>query len=185
MMIKINLLPSEKVGPKRAYTQIALMVVMLLMTGVVIGYFWVDLNNTIAEKKKDIDEKKRIVKQLEQTIRKVEELEDKRRTIKSKLDIITNAKKFQLLPVRIMSGFLNIIPEDVWLVNLRIEGGLTMSGYALSYNTVGNFMTAIDTSQYFQDAVLESAVKNIVNGREVIFFRMRFNLNLPGIQEGL
>lgn len=187
MMIRINLLPGEKTGPKRAYTQLALMVAMLIMSGVIVSFLWIDINNTIAEKEREIQDKKRIVKKLEETIKKVKELEEKRTTAKQKLDIITDSKRNQYLPVRMMMALLRVLPEDVWLTNLEIgaNGVISAQGYALSYNIIGDFMTAIDAARPFVDPNLASAVKNQISNREVVLFRMTFRPDIAGLTEDL
>jgi type IV pilus assembly protein PilN len=180
MIIRINLIPVEKTGPKRAYTQLALMVVMLVAAMVIIGYLWMNQKQMIENKNNEIAEKRKRVQALQETIQRVREFEQKRDMIKQKLKIIADSKEFQKLPVMILMDMLEVIPDQIWLTQFTSAGGgFTGTGYSLSFNGIGNFIESIEAAPYFRDPKLGSAVRTVYAGREVIFFNFTFGFVIP------
>lgn len=184
MMIRINLLPTEGKGQKRVYTQLALMVSMLVASVAIIGYLWYSQVNLIEEKDREIAEKRRLVVQLQETIKKVEEFERKRNVIKDKLNVITDSKVLQKLPVLMMMELVESTPDQIWLTSLTIDSGaFQVVGFALSYNAIGNYLESIEAARFFMGPELQSAVRTVYGGREVISFQMYFSLDGSAIQQ--
>lgn len=185
MMIRINLLPVEGKGQKRAYTQLALMVVTFVASLGLIGYLWYQQTNRLEEMDKEIAEKNRMVAQLRETIKKVEEFEKKREVIKQKLEVITSTKKLQTLPVHVMMELVDTLPDPVWLTifNTTEGGRFEISGFALSYNAIGNLLESLESARFFMGPELTSAVRTVYGGKEVIAFNMSFGLDLDAVNK--
>jgi hypothetical protein len=101
MMIKINLLPTKRKTPKKVtelQQQMILGVLILIIVGIGIGYLWVALNNRIAELQRDKAAAEARIREQDNMLREVKNVEDERKKVMDKIDIIEQLKKNQVGP---------------------------------------------------------------------------------------
>jgi len=106
----------------------------------------------------DLTELKKITKE-------VRDLEKKRETLKSKLEIIDTLKKRKIGPVRVLDDLNISVPEKSWLVEVRDKGGvLRIDGLALDNQTIADFVKKLEKSEYFVRVDLLEARQEEVRG---------------------
>jgi type IV pilus assembly protein PilN len=163
-MIKINLLVearAEKVpraplvtfgaASLNNYILIGLIVVGLAVVGI---RYWrlsaqlTNLNQQIAENKKEYERLKPIIAE-------VEAFKKKNAELKHKIDVIEQLKRNQYGPVRIMDEVSKALPDLLWLNGLSLNGNaLAIQGQALDSNAVANFISNLTASPFFAEPSL-------------------------------
>lgn len=157
-MIRINLLPVRATRKKETAKRQALLaaiglaVLVAIVAAVQISYMTriSSLESTNAQLKKDIEDLKKIIGQVDETKAKKADLE-------KKLGIIKVLKSNKTGPVHMLDEINKAIPERIWLTGVTQKGGtVNMTGQATSLENVGDFMAALDKSRYFHNTILVS-----------------------------
>ena len=150
-MIKINLLAIEK-KTFRAKTPGAPAVAgggstpALLMGGIIIatvlgvGWYWWSIssekNHWVEQNQADDQELSR----LEQIRKKGDDYKRQREVLNSKVDLITQLKKNQAVPVHILDQISRSLPDFLWLESMHEQGNaLAIRGKATNFPAVANF----------------------------------------------
>ncbi|MFQ5415241.1 MAG: PilN domain-containing protein, partial [Phycisphaerae bacterium] len=80
------------------------------------------------------------LKRLEEAIRKGEAYEAQKELLARKIDLITNLKKQQAVPVHILDEVSRNLPDFLWLDTMSASNSqISISGKATTYNAVSNF----------------------------------------------
>lgn len=168
-MIKINLV-GEKKQPKGAKQgqprvdtggggggggQNLLLVGILVVAVVIAGGWWWSLSNEIGRLETEHQAADRELERLAEIRKKGEEYERRKALLQRKIDLITNLKAQQDVPVHIMDQVSRALPPFVWLESMNAnKNQITISGKATTYNAVSNFYGNLDGSGHFQDVTL-------------------------------
>lgn len=165
-MIKINLL-AEKRPAKRPTTSSSvnleglgsgrnILLVGILMIGVLVaaGWWWA-LDRSINNWQTKLQEADRELKRLEAAIKKSEEYEAQRDLLARKIQLITDLKKQQEVPVHILDQVSRNLPDFLWLETMTANRDrITISGKATTYAAVSNFYSNLTDSGYFANVEL-------------------------------
>lgn len=174
-MIKINMIPHERKKTSVVAVELVAAGSLLLVILVGIGIWWNHLDNTINEQKLAIEKKEKIVSDLQVIIDQVQKFEKDKQTLQNKLDTIQNLKNGQKGPVQLLDELIRRLPDQIWLANLRTAGNLvTIRGFALSQNSIGDFMGSLDTSPFFENITLKYSSLNPLKGVDVYEFELDF-----------
>jgi Tfp pilus assembly protein PilN len=166
-MIKINLLAERKptkakgsatpglqiegLGSGRQY----LLVVLLLVGMLAAGGWWWKLSSEVSEWRVKLEESDRELKRLEDVIKKGEQFEKKKELLGRKIDLITNLKKQQAVPVHILDKVSRSLPDFLWLDQMSAnDNQITITGKATTYIAVSNLYSNLTRSGYFKDVTL-------------------------------
>lgn len=164
-MIKVNLLATRKQAKAKAATGIQtegaaggrnLVLVGMLVLGAVAatGWWWM-LDSTRAgwvAKHAKADEE---LKRLDAVRQKGEQYEAQKALLARKIDLITDLKKKQAVPVHILDQVSRSLPDFVWLDSMAANSNqITIAGKATTYNAVSNFYANLTQSGQFQDVTL-------------------------------
>lgn len=92
--------------------------------------------------------------------KQIDRLKERERQVKTVIDLKTN-------PKNIISSISKIIPEDMWVDNLSIEGTgeIKILGGSISYRSVGEFITRANELEFFGGSIL---IRNSVTEEEMI-----------------
>jgi len=158
-MIKINLLPFRAARKKeniRRQISIYLLTVFFLFS--LMAYFLIDLNGTLAQLRKDKEDKTRELATYADTNRKIEEIKRKLAEIRSKLEVIQQLERNKTGPVHLLDEISLAVPEDkLWLRMLdEKRGSLSIEGTAMDNDTVALFMDNLKRSPHIKDVDLSS-----------------------------
>jgi len=165
-MIKINLI-AEK-GKTKAKARAAtpsidgasagrnvLLVGILLMGVVVSGGWWWNLTGDIATWKQKHEEADRELERLAEIRKKGEEFKKQKELLSKKIELITELKKRQALPVHILDQVSRNLPDFVWLDQMTAtKNQITINGKATTYNAVTKFYNNLSRSGLFEGVTL-------------------------------
>jgi type IV pilus assembly protein PilN len=167
-MIKINLLAERKAAKAKAKSKSATSLSFemggsqnLLLAGImVIGFLFAavwsyarvsELNHVRQEKVTAEAELKR----LEDVRKKAEAFKSQKALLERKINLITELKKKQAVPVHILDQVSRNLPEFMWLESLTANANaISIVGKATTYNAVSNLYDNLRASGQFSDVVL-------------------------------
>lgn len=164
-MIRINLL-SEGRRPVAAreprlssgnvdQASLALVVLFAVALLVALGHNFL-LGRSVGKMKAEIAEAQREVDELAPIIKEVEEFKAKRAELVRKVDVISDLKRRQHGPVRIMDQVSRALPELLWLQKMEVKASkIVLTGQAFNTNAVANFIENLDLVDTFNEPVLK------------------------------
>jgi len=164
-MIKINLLAERK--PTKAKSTAGLkiegagsgsnvLLIGILLLGVLVaGGWWWMLDSSIENWNDQLARDDAELKRLEGAIKKSEEFEAQKALLTRKINLITDLKKQQAVPVHILDQISRNLPDFLWLDSLNAkENQITIAGKATTYTAVSNFYSNLNESGLFADVAL-------------------------------
>ena len=161
-MIKVNLLTGAKREPVRKApslkvegtggSQNLLLVVILGLSVAFAGWRYYSLSAESQRLDQDLDTAREQLKKVEDDRKAIEVLKAKKAAFQKQIDIITNLKNNQQVPVRLLDEVSRNLPDFLWLVSMQESGNqLTFSGKATTPNAYANFYNNLDASPFFQE----------------------------------
>lgn len=164
-MVKINLLADRKQVKAKATArrggegpsmgQNLLLIGVLLIGVVVSGTWWWMLNNqqrSWTERHTVADAE---LRRLEAVRKKGDEYKAQKDLLARKIELITELKKKQAVPVHILDQVSRNLPDFLWLESMTANNNqITIAGRGTNYNAVSNFYTNLSQSGYFQEVSL-------------------------------
>lgn len=180
-MIKINLLPRERVrrvavAPRILVGFVAIVVVAVLVVAtLVLTGQNLALRNEIARVNMRIEELRPQVAEVEALQRQINEA-------RRKEQLLRQIEAMRIPWEKVMNELRKILPTDVWLnrIDARGDGTLTFEGFGLSYEAVARFMVSLNASPVFVNADFKSGHKTSVEKHDVISFAVTVQLAPPG-----
>ena len=194
-MIRINLIGEKKKHSKKKSSgggrvklegmgggSSGLLVGILLVGVVAAGFWWWTLSKDLQSWKQQISDADQEIKRLEEIIKKGEEYEAQKALLARKIDLITDLKKQQGVPVYILDQVSRSLPEFLWLDRMSASTNeINISGKATNYNAVSNFYTNLSDSGYFSNVSLGRTFEV----PEGVAFSLSCNFSgLPASEEG-
>ena len=175
-MIKINLLAERKTAKAKAPSTFKLdmggsqnfLLVGILLLGLVSASVWSlmrsnELKHVQAEKVAAEAELKR----LEDVRKKAEAFKKQKEILERKINLITELKKKQAVPVHILDQVSRNLPDFMWLDSMTANANaISIVGKATTYNAVSNLYDNLRASGQFTDVVMG---KTNENGDHVAF----------------
>lgn len=171
-MIKINLLAerktskARKAGPSISLSEGGASKSMLLAAVILVAVAFIGWRTwSLNHEKNDWTEKNRAadaeLARLEEVRKKGDAYKSQRDLLERKVNLITELKKNQAVPVHILDQVSRNLPDFLWLDSLREQtNALTLHGKATNYNAVANFYNNLAASEWFknvtQGAITES-----------------------------
>jgi Tfp pilus assembly protein PilN len=167
-MIKINLLaekkpkggrPGKPQGPS-SLEQVGsgrnILLIGVLMIGVVAAVgWWMMLDSSIGDWQTKLEDADKELKRLEAAIKKSEEYEAQKDLLARKIQLITDLKKQQEVPVYILDQVSRNLPDFLWLESMTAnQNRISISGKATTYPAVSNFYTNLTDSGFFANVEL-------------------------------
>jgi len=164
-MIKINLVAEKKqqraktpslAAKTGAGTGQNLILVGLLLVGVAIAgtWWWMleEKQQTWVQKNADADQE---LERLEAIRAKGEQYERQKDLLARKIDLITDLKQKQAIPVFILDQVSKNLPEFLWLESMQAtDNHVSIAGKATTYTAVSNFYENLKVSGFFQNVDL-------------------------------
>jgi type IV pilus assembly protein PilN len=163
-MIKINLLAERRAAKAKTPSSFKfemggsqnLMLAGIIVIGVLVagGWSWskyAELDKVTAEKARDEAELKR----LEDIRKKAEAFKKQKELLERKINLITDLKKKQAVPVHILDQISRNLPDFMWLDSMTAaSNAITISGKATTYNAVSNLYDNLRASGQFTNVVM-------------------------------
>ena len=156
-MIRINLLPVRAEKRKeilRRHAVLASAIVVVL--GAVIASVHMMIGADIRDMEARIEHRKAEIARLQRVIGEIKEFRKKKRALEEKIQVIRKLEERQRGPSRMLFEIARLIPQKMWLENLRDSGSsLSLQGYAIDNQTIARFMTRLERSPLFRGVRLE------------------------------
>lgn len=165
-MIKINLLAERKAAKAKSTTsglklegaaggQNVLFAGILVVAILVAGGWWYMTNRELEQKRQEKRNDEAEVQRLAEIRKKADEFKRQKELLERKINLITELKKKQAVPVHILDQVSRNLPDFLWLESMSaVTNKVQIAGKATTYNAVSNFYDNLIASGQFQDVVL-------------------------------
>ncbi|MCP3980424.1 MAG: PilN domain-containing protein [bacterium] len=167
-MIKINLIAEKKATKSRAAAAPGvttassqsggqtLVLVALLAVGVAIsGVWWWNLADEKSDLQVEIDRANVELERLKEIRAKGDAYKAKKELLARKIELITELKKRQSVPVHILDQVSKNLPELLWLESMTAsQNQINLGGKATNYNAVSRFYRNLQDSGHFVNVTL-------------------------------
>ena len=141
------------------------------------GWFW-KIKGELDDVKTQVAEARREVEELKPIIAEVEGYKLRKAALEHKIEVIEQLKQSQRGPVKIMDQISRAVPDLLWLKSLDLTGNVVkLDGIAFNSNQVAAFLENLGKVPEFQEPVLISMVRQQGSGgaAEVYNFKINFN----------
>lgn len=178
-MIKINLLPVGRAQKRAAFNemhlQIGIGVAVVFIFLAVGGYRWQMLTDQVSKQTLTREAKKKELEDLKKKVAEVEDYEKNKKLLENKNRIIEQLRKNQGGPVRLLDFVSQgLDPLQIWLVGLDDGGAqITVDGRALSTDDIVEFVKNLQQSNYFASVLLEESRQGLEEGLAIYQFKLK------------
>lgn len=163
-MIKINLLAERKAAKAKAATSMKIEMggsQNLLLAGIIVvgflvalGWWWARTSELARVQQAKVTAEAEL-KRLEDVRKKAEAFKTQKELLERKINLITELKKKQAVPVHILDQVSRNLPEFMWLDTLTANSNaINIVGKATTYNAVSNLYDNLRASGQFSEVVL-------------------------------
>jgi type IV pilus assembly protein PilN len=145
MMIRINLLPTRQVKKRGQSRPVIYLAAVLVLVALVGNYLWYSareeasqkLETEISSLQRQIDEKKRI-------LREVETINARRAEVEKKMAVLDALRAAKAGPVKMLDALSTAAVHNVWLKEfVQDTKGVKLTGTAVSNEDVAEFMRGL------------------------------------------
>ena len=163
-MIKINLLAERKAAKAKAASSLKfemggsqnLLLAGIIVVGLLVsaGWWWARTSELSRVRQQKVVAQAEL-KRLEEVRKKAEAFKTQKELLERKINLITELKKKQAVPVHILDQVSRNLPEFMWLDSLTANANaINIVGKATTYNAVSNLYDNLRASGQFSDVVL-------------------------------
>jgi len=180
-MIRINLLPVRAEKKKESVRQQALLAAgALVALGAVLGGVHLTLGASISEMQGRITQRSAEIKRLQGIIGEVKEYKEKKRELEEKIAVIGGLEARQRGPSQILHELAVLVPEKLWIETAKDQGGaLSLSGVAIDNQTIAQFMTKLEASNWFEGVRLDETRQVSRGGASLKSFSIKASVVYP------
>ncbi len=180
-MIRINLLPTAKkkkkplVLPEPFMYGIAALL-LLIITGAAVTFF---MNSHISNLNTSIFQKQKRLNELKLVLKKVENYEKDNEEFKRKAGIIEQLKRNQIVPLVLLDEVSEVLPKGVWLTKLTdVARFISIEGYAHSNSDLVGYVQNLKGLKLFQDVMLVESRQEDLEDISVYKFKLTFRIKV-------
>lgn len=199
-MIKVNLLSPEKkditpgLGATEAFADdtrenkvsVPAIIGASVLTVFIIGGMYFLQSNKLSDVKKHLEERKARLVELEEVLQTLKILENTKKVLKNKVDIIQSLNSRKQVVVKMMDQLSRALPEMVWLTNMKFSNNtVSLSGSALSNNLVADFINNLKSTNYFKNIRFKDSIRRKKSGVDVFDFRLDCTFSDPTKKKGM
>jgi len=190
-MIRINLLPREEIVSRRAlhipqvgnFAPLVLVAVALVTCGLVHQLQAKHIKNLEATVAEEETETRRLAPE----IAKIKRLNQQRKDLNDRLDVITELDQDRYFRVHLMDELNRSMPDNMWLTDFEEngDGSYSMEGVTFSNFLVSDFLQNVTNSPWFSSVNLLVAEKGEIGDVRVIKFKAQARTTRPAAVTGL
>ena len=167
-MIRINLIEKRDAvaTPKAARPKISVgfvgaLSVLLVVAGFgAAAYQWWRLDQREKKLTTDIAAADQELADLKKVLQTMGEHQTKKKELEHRVELISNLKRRQNVPVQLLDMLSRQVPDFLWLESLdERSGAISLKGKATTYNAVSNFYNNLRDSGCFADVTLGATSK--------------------------
>jgi type IV pilus assembly protein PilN len=157
-MIKINILPTKKKPPKKVIDlqqQLLLGLLVIVLVVIVLAFFWKQQKDRIAALDQQQIAAQTRIREQDNLLKEVKNVEDERRKVAEKIDIIEKLKKNQAGPVLLLDEISTALPPGVTLSSLtEANNNVSLEGEAFTNENIVRFVDNLKASRLLTDVML-------------------------------
>jgi len=198
-MIKVNLLSPEKKDlalgiaatesfadeARESKVSVPAIVGALVLTIFIIGGMYFLQSNKLTDVRKFLEARKARLTELEEVLQTLKVLENTKKILKNKVDIIQSLNSKKQVAVKMMDQLSRALPEMVWLSNMKFNSNtVSLKGSALSNNLVADFINNLKSTNYFKNIKFKDSVRKKKSGVDVFDFRLDCTFSDPSKKKG-
>ncbi len=177
-MIKINLLPTKKKPPRKVIDlQQQLILGLLVIVLVVIGmwFFWNRQKNIIAGLQQQKAAAEAQLQKQDNILKEVKNVEEERRKVAEKIEVIEKLKKNQSGPVRLLDEISKALPLGVNLTSLNeSNNNINLEGEAFTNEDIVRFVDNLKASSFLKDVTLLETSQAKREGTDIYKYKLQF-----------
>ncbi len=178
-MIKINLLPSQRVrkAKKKVAFEAQLVWVGLLSAILVIAWFvgWRLLDQKVAGLQSVEVRLSGELASLKVRVKEVENYESNKKVVRDKIKVIQRLRKNQSMPVFLLNEISERLPDRVWLISLNENSGvIELSGKATTNSEIVDFINNLKNAPSFKDIQILESRQNKDGDITIYSFRLKW-----------
>ena len=176
-MIRVNLLPFRAARKRENIRrQISVFILSIILTGVVIAYYHINLSRRITTLTKTVEDTKKEVKKYNAINKKIAHYKKQLATLNKQLEVIQGLEANRLEPVRLLDTMTGVVvPKRMWFTNFKTSGrNVTIKGIAIDNQTVADFMTRLEKTRLFASVRLKTVQHKRIRGTNL----KRFEINI-------
>ena len=170
-MIKINLLPVRAAKKKETFMNqlyVGILVLALCVAG--IGWRAYIQKSKIAVTEKDIQDRKKELEDLKETVKKVEEFKAKKAVLEQKIATIETLEQGRSKFIQIIDQISQAIPGGAWVNSMTLKStkgnaAIVLRGSAYEKDDVGIFISNLSArNKYIKDVQLGALTAGAAGG---------------------
>ncbi len=177
-MIKINLLPTKKKPPKKVIDlqqQLILGVLVIVLVIIAMWFFWNRQKSIIASLQQQKAAAEAELKKQDNILKEVKNVEDERKNVAEKIDVIEKLKKNQAGPVRLLDEVSKALPVGVNLTSLaESSNNINIEGEAFTNNDVVRFVDNLKASRFLAEVMLLETSQAQREGTDIYKYKLQF-----------
>lgn len=177
-MIKINLLPVKKKPPKKVIDlqqQVILAFLILVIVLMGMGYYWMKQSERIARLEGEKAAAEKRIADQDNLLKEVKNVEEERKKVAEKIEIIEKLKKNQAGPVQLLDAVSTALPKGV-NVGALLESGnkVNIEGEAFNNDEVVRFIDNLKASPLLTDVMLLETSETKREGIDIYKYKLQF-----------
>ncbi len=157
-MIKINLLPTKKKPPKKVIDlqqQLLLGFLILVLVLMAMAFFWKRQKDQITALQQEKVSAEAHIRSQDNILKEVKDVEEERKKVAEKIEVIEKLKKNQAGPVRLLDELSKALPVGVNLTSLiESSNNINLEGEAFTNDDVVRFVDNLKASPYLSNVML-------------------------------
>ncbi|MGQ0666538.1 MAG: PilN domain-containing protein [Nitrospiraceae bacterium] len=158
--------------------QVLLGVGIILVTLAGCWWYSASLENEIEAQQEEKQQKEKQLAQLKEQVKQVQDFEQKKKLLEDKNRIIDQLERSRMGPVKVLDHVSQSLePLKVWLTRLGVSSDtIELEGKALTNDDVVEFVNNLRRTDYFSGINLQESKATIENKLNVFQFRLAFRL---------
>jgi len=177
-MIKINLLPTKKKPPKKVIDlqqQVILAVLLLVLVAIAMGYYWKTQNDRIATLENEKAAAEKQIAAQDDMLKEVKNVEEERKKVSEKIEIIEKLKKNQAGPVQLLDAVSKALPKGVNIESLsENNNSVNIEGDAFTNEDVVRFIDNLKASPLLKDVMLLETSQTTQDKIDIYKYKLQF-----------
>jgi len=160
-MIRINLLEIRQAKPDKkpafSHEKVAAIaaVAVIALSILFVGYRSFSMSRRIATLKAEVETATQELTELQEALKVIEAHQKTKAALKKRVELITELKRRQKVPVHLLDQISRKLPNFLWLEGVDERNGrVLIRGKATTYNAVSNFYNNLTSSPFFKDVTL-------------------------------
>jgi type IV pilus assembly protein PilN len=174
-MIRINLLPFRAARKKENIRrQVSIFILSFAFIIIALVWYNIYLNGKVKELNGRVAEMKIDLKRYEDINAKIKKIKSQLAMLEKKTNVIKQLDKNRFEPVQLLDTMsAKVIAKRMWLTSLSAKGNkVSMSGIALDNQTIADFMTRLESSDFFKSVTLKTIKLTKLRGTNMKSFSL-------------